>query len=53
MEPSLMFGAAAILVLAGMLRLAADTYGERSSITILVFGLSLLCATLGLREMTL
>jgi len=53
MQPSLLFGAAATLVVAGILRFAADTYGERHSSTLLIFGLSLLCAALGLREMTL
>jgi hypothetical protein len=53
MEPSLLFGAAGILVIAGILRLASDTYGERRSTTLLVFGLSLLCAALALRHMAL
>ncbi|MGD8238166.1 MAG: hypothetical protein PVH68_06425 [Armatimonadota bacterium] len=53
MEPSLLFGAAGILGVAGILRLAADTYGERRSSTLLVFGLSMLCVALGLRAVAL
>jgi len=49
----MMFGAAGVLVLAAIVRLAADTYGERRSTTVLLFGLSLLCAAIGLREIAL
>ena len=53
MEPTLLFVAAGILGFAGIIRLAADTYGERHVGTCLIFGLSLVCVALGLREMML
>ena len=53
MEPTLLLGAAATLAVAGMLRLAVDTYGEKRSGTLLILGLAVLCAALGLREIAL
>ncbi len=51
MEPRLLLGAAATLAAAGLLRLATDTYGEKRPGALLILGVAILCAALGVREM--